>query len=228
MVCDHDIYTTLTYEVTMEAEGRRTEYLKTVCSDCFEKLKVDYSPDDSIPVTDFLLAATTDGTLRWTNSVSDFIKDIESHQPPMGHATFRLEIYGIQEGQPRYIHTILYPINNMKAGAGAGNVCHLGHRYVDQYGVHSCWSYTYVPCEYHTLIDKDQPITELEGVFSYIGSSPENPKCETHLLATGRCDWSQGGPYRKLEYRIDAPDKLEIIPSEPCDYTLPAMARPKQ
>jgi len=248
MVCNQTMITCKTYEVVMvwrasESEPKlRTEYLRTVCSDCLAALKKQYIDSSTVqfPIDDKIMVSTLQGELYYSNRVSQAVVDLEQHHPKCQPPVFNIDITAIQEvdGELRenYVHTIVHPANEIKY-LWQKQPINLWPRKVDSYGIYDNHYHTFYPPEKDKRLLPEVPIIKIIATLTYIGISfkqiASDPESESesqirgrtrNVLAKSEVQWAQSGPYRKIQYFIDIDRRgqwtLDIHLHEPCDYSL--------
>jgi len=240
-----------TYDVVMiwrasESDPKiRTEYLKTVCSDCLVALKKQYIDPSSVQLTidDKIMVSTLQGELYYSDRVSRAVTELEQHHPQCQRPVFNIDITAIQEvdGELRenYVHTIVHPVNEMKYKWQKQPI-NLWPRKVDTYGIYDNHYHTFYPPEKDKRLLPGVPITKIIATLTYSGISFEQIQTQAqeaqtqtqtqtqirtrNILATCEIQWAQSGPCRKIQYFIDIDRRgqwtLDIHLYEPCDYSL--------
>lgn len=242
MVCNETMTTCKTYEAMMIWRGSvsepkvRTEYIKTVCSDCIVALKNQFTDSSSIHMDDKIMVSTLEGELYYSDRVSQAATELEQHHPQCQPPVFNIDITAIQEfdGELRenYVHTIVHPVNQIKY-LWQKQPINLWPRKVDSYGIYDNHYHTFYPPEKDKRLLSEVPITKIIATLTYNGISLELEQARPrplirartrNVLAKCEIQWAQTGPYRKIQYFIDIDRRgqwtLDMHLYEPCDYSL--------
>ena len=236
MVCNQTMMTCKTYEAVMvwrtsiessSSSKARTEYLRTVCTECLAILKKEYAEDSEQPaIDDKIMVSTLQGQLYYTDRVSQAVTDLEQLHPPCQRPVFSIEITAIQQtdadAEPRenYVHTILHPANEMQYTWKMQPI-DLWPRKVDSYGIYDNHCHTFYPPEKEQRLLPEVPITTIITTLRYNGLSEQQPGRIQNVLARCEIPWS---PHRKIQYHVDidrhARWTIDMHLYEPCDYSL--------
>jgi hypothetical protein len=177
MICDFDGLLSATYEVTLVWDDGNTEYIREVCCDCMDRLKIDYAipaGEDKV-IDDRHRIKTVKSTLTISPDAVAYILQISREHGSISQpVTFNISLYGVQNGEKRSVHRIIHPVNRIyKCHIDIGIQRDLIAPYVDEYGYHYSGMGDYI--NYGPSVDKnpvkcDEPITSIIAEYNYRGN----------------------------------------------------------
>jgi hypothetical protein len=217
MVCAKTNLSSVTYEVTMEWENGDTEYIKEVCSSCMTCLKSEYGKvDTDQPIDDRHSVKTLNANVAFSaKAVDNIIKIQEINEKPSQPVTFLIDLYAIQDGEKRKVHTVLHPMNTIyKWRKGKGeHTFELRPPTVDEYGYHYDLGidYTWYPPSLargkdDIYVVQGVPITTLIAEYKFCGHKANIPFHYIHIISSDTIKWNS--EYSKMNYQIG--DMLDL------------------